>query len=358
MSGLDSLYSTVSSLGEKISALNITNTIQAGVSDLSQALQNNFKTPALSIISKFEANDLPKFLSAKDSVSPEESNEQKQKYIGALAFPNGMKYYTKFTFYAYDRKVVNVPAQESPSVTIILPMPNNLQEAFNITYQTPALGPIAGAASKTVMDALRSGSVSDITKAAGDMSTYTTAGVVGGLGVLKNMGSAGETAAAIGTQALGVAPNPNIAVIFSDVGLRSHTFSYKLAAANLTELQQIKDIVKNLKKSMLPGLANEGSMLFTFPDVCDIEFGPDATKPYTIKRSVMENFTVNYSPMSSPAFFKTGDPVMVEINMSFKEMSPFTRSDLQSPSERSRQTAQSAVADADHDFTPHNDAII
>lgn len=42
----------------------------------------------------------------------------------------------------------------------------------------------------------------------------------------------------------------------------------------------------------------------------------------------MTGLSVNYSP-NGPAFFKTGDPVIVDISMTFKEMSAFTRLDVE-----------------------------
>ena len=42
----------------------------------------------------------------------------------------------------------------------------------------------------------------------------------------------------------------------------------------------------------------------------------------------MTGLNVNYSP-NGPAFFKTGDPVIVDISMTFREMSAFTRLDVE-----------------------------
>jgi hypothetical protein len=145
-------------------------------------------------------------------------------------------------------------------------------------------------------------------------------------------------AEAIGAIALGVAPNPHLAVLFSNIGLRTHSFSYRFAPTSASELQTLKKIIQHLKTRMLPGM--DTSMLFTFPDVCDIEFGPNKDKPYKIKRCVMESINVNYTPMGSPAFFKTGDPVMVDIQMSFKETSVFTRVDLPAPETQNQSDAE------------------
>ena len=345
MPSLDSLYSTASSLGQKISALNITDSVNAGVSGFSSAVQMaQAKFPSLSVLSKFESKDLPKGISAKDTMTPSETMADKSAFAGALTFPSEMKYFTKFSFYEYDKKIVNVPVKIIPTQVVILPMPNNLQESFGVTYDTPALGPVGGAAANAVISAIRSNNPgASIAESAGNvMQTGATAGAAVSLEALKKMS---PEAGALGSMAFGVAPNPNMAVLFSNIGLRSHSFSYKFAPTSAKELSTLKAIIAELKTRMLPGMANEGSMLFTFPDVCDIEFGPNKNMPYKIKRCVMENLSVNYTPMGSPAFFKTGDPVMVEINMSFKEMSPFTRADMKddksSKASRDQQTSAS-----------------
>jgi len=331
MPSLDSLYSTASSLSQKISALNIVDSVNAGVSNFSAAVQMAAsKLPSLSVVSKFESKDLPKVLSAKDTMAPSEAMANKSAFAGALTFPSEMKYFTKFSFYEYDRKAVLAGAKDLPTQVIILPMPNNLQESFGVTYDTPSLGPVAGAATNSLINAIRGGEVP--TPMSGKEMAITLASAIGAkaLKELKKPSSSEEAQnfGAIGSMIAGIAPNPNMAVLFSNIGLRSHSFSYKFAPTSAKELDTLKRIIAQLKIRMLPGMAKEGSMLFTFPDVCDIEFGPNKNRPYKIKRCVMENLSVNYTPMGSPAFFKTGDPVMVEINMSFKEMSVFTRVDM------------------------------
>lgn len=333
MPSLDSLYSTASSLGQKISALNITDSINAGVSGFSSAVQSAAsKLPSLSILSKFESKDLPNISGMMGTVTPFESMSNKSTFAGALTFPSEMKYFTKFSFYEYDRKVVNMGAKDLPTQVVVLPMPNNLQETFGVTYDTPSLGPVAGAATNSLINAIRGeGSTGMPTSGKELVQTVAAGGAALALNAMKKSSSEGaQTAGAVASMVGGVAPNPNMAVLFSNIGLRSHSFSYKFAPTSAGELATLKAIIAELKTRMLPGLALDGSMLFTFPDVCDIEFGPNKNTPYKIKRCVMDNLSVNYTPMGSPAFFKTGDPVMVEINMSFKEMSVYTRADMKS----------------------------
>lgn len=321
MAGIDSLYSVASSIGEKVY-----NSIQAGTNAITAGALDMAGYPSLKVQSKFQANDLAKVAGVNDSSSPEDAKKDRVKVSGALEFPSGMKHYTKFTFYEYDRSAVNVLPKLNMSKVFVLPMPANLQESFGVEYDSIALGPVLGAASNSVIAGIRNDTLPE-TLNLGD-NYGKTAATAGGATALNMLKKASPETYAIGAKASGIAPNPGMAVIFSNIGLRTHSFNYKFAPTSERELKTLKTIITELKVRMLPGMLNDGSMLFTFPDVCDIEFGPDRKRPYTIKRCVMENMSVNYSPMGSPAFFKTGDPVMVEITMSFKEIDPFTRKDM------------------------------
>ena len=149
-----------------------------------------------------------------------------------------------------------------------------------------------------------------------------------GAGILKageKLG--GATGSAVAQIASGTAPNPNLAVLFKNIGLRDHSFSYRFAPHSEQELKTLKEIIKQLKIRMLPGFVSAADALYTFPDMCDISFTPGAVESFKIKRCVLTNLSVNYAP-NGPAFFKTGDPVVVEISMQFKEMSPVTRRDF------------------------------
>ena len=326
MPDLNTIFSGQLNLGDKISSLNISDSIKAGVDKVSSAVQGAFGSlPSLKITSKFEQKDLPKNTTNQGGTTPQQAKEKQSSFAGALQFPPSMTYYTKFSFYEYDKKVINVTNKYQPTKTIILPIPNDMHEDFAVEYETPALGPIVGAAANSIINAFRNKDYKSLfpTSVGGAIDMGLAAGEAGVLNALKKGGF--ETTAAIGSQALGVAPNPNLAVLFSNIGLREHSFTYKFAPTSASELATLKNIIQELKVRMLPGM--DTNMLFTFPDVCDIEFGPIKDKPYKIKRCVMTSLKVNYTPMGSPAFFKTGDPVMVELSMSYKEMSPFTRDD-------------------------------
>lgn len=346
----NSVFSTNSSIAQKIGLTDIANKVSSGLGSISSAAQSLFKTSSLNIQSSFSSTDFKKAaLSpiAKNGQTPEEARQDNQKYAMAgsvMVFPADIKYMTLFSFYRYERVTLDAPPKSIPIANIVLPMPSNLTEQFNVEYQTPSLGPIVGAATDAVINSFRANGAgrAGLADAASKLGANAgnivkeSAGAVA-MNILKTV-KGGETLYNVASIAAGVAPNPHMAVIFSNIGLREHSFSYKFAPNSREELETLKRIIKQLKHSMLPGMTEASETLFTFPDTCKISFQPDETKPYKIKECVLKNLSVNYAPGGSPAFFRTGDPTMVEINMTFAEMSAFTRKDLNSNKDGGRDT--------------------
>lgn len=333
MPGLDSLYSKVSSVGEKLSLNNITNTIKDGLGKLSSAAQNAAGSTSLQIKSAFESKGIPLPAISMSNVmgsTPQESVQKMNTPYGSAVYPAQMKYYTMFTFQSYKRAKFLESAQQKPSFTAVLPMPSNLVESFSVDYDTPALGPIVGSLTEGALNQLRqSSSITELgSKAAGITGEQAVKGVAASaMNAIKGTSPAGETAMNVAALAAGAVPNPHLAVIFRNIGLREHSFNYRFAPNSQKELETIKKIIKELKTRMLPGMHGGSEALYTFPDTCDISFGPTPDVPYKIKTCVLKTLSVNYAP-NGPAFFKTGDPVIVDIQMTFMETSPFTREDL------------------------------
>lgn len=336
MPDFSALYSKASSISQKISSLNVSDALNSGVSKISSAVQSSLGGVTAQLKTSFGVNDLTSSVGSFFGTSPEDSRGG--GFAGTLTYPAQMKYYTVFTFKEYQRVVVNKAAIENPSVSIVLPMPSNLSESFAVDYDTPSLGPIVGSLADSAIAKAREMQGGGNSSPSGqDQSSKelapSIAAAIGAVG-LKNVKATSETAGNIAAIASGVAPNPHLAVIFRNIGLREHSFQYRFAPNSQAELRTLKQIISNLKKRMLPGLTKGADVLYTFPDICDIQFGPNKNVPYTIKRCVLTSLNVNYAP-NGPAFFTTGDPVIVDISMNFKEMSAFTREDIKTENETS-----------------------
>jgi hypothetical protein len=336
------------SIASKSFVDSLTDKIKSGISGISDAAKGAASSASLKVESSFPSPDFKSRPAvASKAASPTEKIAKRAKYAGALEYPAAMKYYTRFMFYKYERGDVLSPPKNKPLVTIVLPMPANLVENFGVEYQTPALGPVVGAAADSIVNQLKQGGsgMSVLKSAAGAVTSAEKLGEAAGASFMFNKpgGKAGEMAAVLGSTAFGVAPNPHLAVMFSNIGLREHSFSYRFAPNSKEELALLKQIIKQFKINMLPKVS-ENTMLFSYPSTCQISFHNGGYKevPYKIKQCVMKSLTVNYAPNGTPAFFKTGDPVMVEVSMSFMEMSPFTANDVDSVKGSSATTGASS----------------
>ena len=345
---IDRLYSAEKRIDEKIDWQTIKDKINSGVEKLPAAAQQLAKTLNTKIDSLFKTADFPKVAAAGPTARPETARTNRPSLGGAgiLLFPAEMKYYTMFAFKQYNRGFALKASNDKATATIILPMPSNLTESFAVSYETPALGPIVGALTESFTNQDRNaGPQNPGESSLGKTAATTGAAIIAQL-AMSVVKSTSEAAGAPGIGAglkmvSGVAPNPHLAVIFENVGLREHTFNYKFAPRSAAEMVTLKSIIGSLKKSLLPGLSASQSVLFSFPDVCDISFGPYKDSPYRIKRCVMTSLSVNHAAGGTIAFHKGGDPVMVEINMTFREMGAFTRADL----EKERRISDAAVAE-------------
>ena len=276
---------------------------------------------------------------------------------GLIAFPADLD--TKalvFTGVKRTRSRRADTATDELLASIALPVPQNLATAYNAQYNVQGIGPVgelaadagasaAGAfnqagggaaglraATSSVADTLKGGSVSDIVKGAVnyavDLNTATAAlaGAVAGnlpIGVGAAVAAGAVTGAAYG---IGVARNPFLATVFEGTNLRSHSFNYKFIPRNQKESGLLNAILKLFKYYMAPSYALDKN-LFNYPDQFTIEFIDDKnTDLFKVGKSVLTDFQVSYTGENGSFFFdETGAPVSVSISMTFLELDIITK---------------------------------
>ena len=283
---------------------------------------------------KFGAQDFKNgsILKAVPAIKPEDTGPKGAP--GVLRFPaDTPKYNVVFTFKKYDRPKALESKEEIPTLYVILPMPSALSEDYNISYKTPDLGAIVGSAEALV----RAGIENRVdTKGAVDAlkgSMNADAAVTGiadkAKGMISNVPALGAHSEALGNaidRTIGAVPNPHQAVIFERANLREHRFTYRFSPNTEAELKDLKQIIKQIKQRILP--RKSGEFVLTFPQVVDVQFQGLAENTILIKTCSVTDFQVNYTPQGSPAFFKTGDPVEVEISLTLKENEIHTSEDI------------------------------
>ena len=274
-----------------------------------------------------------------------------------------------------------------PKFAITLPVPGNLGTTYNLNYTEQD----AGALQQTIIDALGGDK-----NAQTSMAAMAGGGAAGGfVGALAGKGSAkaiveGAIAGAVGaatidtltggtsgqvaanevigqlggtgallTGAFGVARNPHKVVLFESVGFRTHSFRYEFVPQNLTEAQNLREIIKlfkhaaspslNLKKTLDLGSAvggkvdlkinvSGGKHFFGYPDYFDIEFRHqpkgDAGFLFSIGASVLTSIEVDYHPAGIPTYARSENnpddpsPTSIKLGLTFKETEIVTKENI------------------------------
>lgn len=196
---------------------------------------------------------------------------------------------------------------------IQLPMPNNLMTPYSVEY---------GQDSTKVFDLMMRGPTGfDVA----DLAAATA------LSMNSAAGSGGISAAT------GMAANPKKEMIFGGVDFRNFTLDYLFYPKSMGETLYIKKIIDLLKFHMYPEYKSDDRFTFIYPSEFDITFfmGDGVENPWVnrIATSVLTNMNVNYTPQGVWAVHADGSPVMIQISLTFKELSIITKENLVNPSD-------------------------
>ena len=231
--------------------------------------------------------------------------------VDPAAFPNDLgkqPFWMSFNFYSYADTYnastfegvsgtpngVNLPQalQTQAGGTIRLPLPDNMIDSQEVTYN-----------------------VKSLTEALGQsINSYVS--------------SLGATVGGRILQSQGLAVNPLLTVMFQSPNFKKHQFRWKLLPSNESESATLSSIITTLKGNMLPGIA-AGGLLLTYPNIVQITISPqNGNFPYQFKPAVIENLNVNYAASGQPSFFgSTQAPTEVEISMDLLEILLWTNQD-------------------------------
>ena len=134
----------------------------------------------------------------------------------------------------------------------------------------------------------------------------------------------------------GLAINPKQQMMFQGVNTRSFDFSFSFAPRNQNEAKEVNKIVRAFRRYAHPELAISGYML----DV-PAEFEVRYYKVYNdgitrenlflnkIGRCALTAINVDFTPNAVMSTFPDGSPVRTTVVMSFQELRPLTREDIE-----------------------------
>jgi len=157
--------------------------------------------------------------------------------------------------------------------------------------------------------------------------------------------------------AQGKTPNNHMALVYRGPNtFRQHTFAFKFFPKNAPESETVRKIVEELRFGTLPRMSGGSGQIsdpfFKSPRHHTINFfkgGSGASqgdgeqtnsKLFTIGKSVITNLVLNYDPQSVVSFHNDGNPVQIDMTITFQEI------ELQINTKDSTGNGRDALADA------------
>lgn len=211
---------------------------------------------------------------------------------------------------------------------IQLPMPNNIATPYAVEWggeDTAGLDALMRVPGMLLPGGNRASSP------AGDK--IQDAAAAAALVAAKTAGAGGISAAA------GLAVNPKKEMMFTGVDFRNFTMDYMFYPKNMAEARYVKNIIDLLKFHMYPEYKSSERFTYVYPSEFDITFyiGDGKENPWLnrIATSVLTNMNVNYTPQGVWATHADGSPVMIQLSLSFKELSIITKENLLNPADDS-----------------------
>ena len=240
---------------------------------------------------------------------------------------------------------------------ILLPVPDNVSYTDGPQWSDQSVGAIGRFGAQAIAD-MMGGNMEDAAK------SIQMAAEVGKVDIIKNaLNRIGVDPNALSQNIAGRIANPYLQQVFQGVGMRQFDFNWKLVPRNEGEQKSIHNIIKTLRKNVLPGFSNDfspdqqtnalGDLLsadlaasgtlkgkqnvdrwLTLPNIFNLKWkspeGEIDSLP-RLKQCVCKNISVQYTPdgvWATRMMDGTPQPIAYNLTMSFGEMSIVTNSDV------------------------------
>ena len=229
--------------------------------------------------------------------------------------------------------------------TIMLPVPQGVLDGRSADWNMSELGPIAALTASAVGAGLRQegslasmagASFTDVVTTVQDLGKADR-GTVGNLitGQVASMVASAVTGENIDIVAreTGLRINKNQQLLFSGVTGRDFNFGWDIIPRSRKEAQQTKVILRVLKQAMSAqrgGTKTVKGLFIQSPDIFYLTYMKGKEQhPFlnAFKPCALTNCTVNYTGSGTYATYHDGNPVHLNLGLSFRELTPIYRED-------------------------------
>ena len=211
-------------------------------------------------------------------------------------------------------------AQRRLKTAIAMHVPNQLSIRYGVQYSdddTAALQMIAAGGSE-LLNAVKSNNYKNL--------GGTAQAIVTNLALSKGPGASGMSAAT------GLAPNPKKEQLFKGVDFRTFTFDYQFFPRDVTEANNVMEIIKQFKYHMHPEFKDAHNFVYIYPSEFDIYYYQNGEENLNLHRHtscVLQEMNVNYTPNGTFSTFENGMPTQINVSLGFKELALLTKDKVQ-----------------------------
>ena len=223
---------------------------------------------------------------------------------------------------------------------IYLPIPQQISDSLSVAYAEDTLDPLQAGGLAFANDFIdKPGEAIKSALSAGDaifkngssgVDSKTISALKAALsGKLINSLGANVSPQSLVTRATGQILQSNLELLFSNVTLRSFPFTYDFAPRDPQEAEMVKQIIRTLKKSMVPKNGRD-AVFINSPDLFQLEYKTGNQEHRFLNKfkvCALSDLSVNYTASGTYATYADGTPVHIQVSMTFKELNPIYAED-------------------------------
>ena len=231
-------------------------------------------------------------------------------------------------------------ALKRPKHTIYLPIPRQIQDANSVTYNDGTLDPLEAVGAALIKQGIENPSFDRVKDTFNllaqegldviNMNTDAIAAAIAGRAIGALGGNV--TANSLLARATGAILNPNLESLFQGVKLRQFPFVFEFFPRNGREAEEVKNIIKVLKRSMSPrNNRKKGNGVFIKqPDIFQLQYLKGGQEHPFLNKFLPMHLTdmkINYSSSGTYSTFWDGTPSHMTASCSFTEVNPVYQED-------------------------------
>ena len=205
---------------------------------------------------------------------------------------------------------------------IILPIPQSITDSNGTKWNDSTLNPIealgysAGSAMmKGNFDAFKD------MKGFGEIESDAKDAVLSALAAA----AIGKSPATMISRSTGQVMNPNLEVVFDGVQTRSFGFTFAFSPRNMSEANQVKQIIRTFKKHSAAKGSSGNGFFIASPDIFIFEYmkGGGAHPFLNIfKPMVVNSISMDYTGNGTYSTFPDGTPSLMKMTLNLQELNP------------------------------------